>query len=188
GASPDGDRPFFDLFDLTTLTAARLHESPPGCVEHVLGFTGAGGPEVVIWHESPTEPPNLVAAPLSGSRSRPLTAWPDPHPQLTPIARQLLTPDRGDRLAPSGILPRPPARPGAGRGRLPRLLWPSPFAFGGAAPPGGAGGSVSEFPRLPALGPVAFVRRGYPVLADATMPVIGAPEPMNDPSLEQITA
>jgi dipeptidyl aminopeptidase/acylaminoacyl peptidase len=70
GATPDGDRPFFDRFDLATLAATRLHESPPGSVEHVLGFTGASEPEVVIWHESPTEPPNLVpsrsAAPARG--------------------------------------------------------------------------------------------------------------------------
>src|SRR5207247_3934197 len=39
-----------------------------------------------------------------------------------------------------------------------------------------------------ALGPVAFVLRGYAVLADATMPVIGDPETMNDTYLEQITA
>ncbi|HEX7270159.1 MAG TPA: hypothetical protein VF256_22420, partial [Streptosporangiaceae bacterium] len=103
GATPDGDRPFFDRFDLVTLTATRLHESPPGCIEHVLGFTGAAEREVVLWHESPTEPPNLVAATLDGSRSRPLTAWPDPHPQLTPIARRLITHDRGDGVTLSGI-------------------------------------------------------------------------------------
>ena len=69
--SPDGDRPFLDRFDLATRTAARLHQSPPGCTEHVLGFTGAGWDEVVIWHESPTEPPNLHAARLDGSTGGP---------------------------------------------------------------------------------------------------------------------
>ena len=50
----------------------------------MLGFTDASEPEVVIWHESPAEPPNLVAVTLGGAAPRPLTAWPDPHPQLTP--------------------------------------------------------------------------------------------------------
>jgi dipeptidyl aminopeptidase/acylaminoacyl peptidase len=188
GATPDGDRPFFDRFDLVTLTATRLHESPPGCIEHVLGFTGAGEPEVVLWHESPTEAPNLVAATLDGSRSRPLTAWPDPHPLLTPIARRLITHDRGDGVTLSGILHLPPGHDPARDGRLPLLVWAYPFDFGGADTAGQVRGSTSEFTRLTALGPVAFVLRGYAVLADATMPVIGDPETMNDTYLEQITA
>ncbi|HKA94900.1 MAG TPA: hypothetical protein VKD66_01435, partial [Streptosporangiaceae bacterium] len=176
GATPDGDRPFFDRFDLATLTATRLHESPPGAIEHVLGFTDAGDAEVVLWHESPTEPPNLLAATLDGSRSRPLTAWPDPHPQLTPIARQLITHDRGDGVTLSGILHLPPGHDPGRDGRLPLLIWAYPFDFGGASTAGQVRGSTSEFTRLTALGPVAFVLRGYAVLADATMPVIGDPE------------
>ena len=188
GATPDGDRPFFDRFDLATGTATRLHESPPGCVEHVLGFTAASQPEVVIWHESPAEPPNLVAATLGGSRPRPLTAWPDPHPQLTPIAKHLVTHDRGDGVILSGMLHLPPGHDPARDGRLPLLLWAYPFDFGSADMAGQIRGSTDEFTRLTALGPVAFVLRGYAVLADATMPVIGEPETMNDTYLEQITA
>src|SRR5262249_60081527 len=44
-----------------------------------------------------------------------------------------------------------------------------------------------EFTRLTALGPAVFTLRGYAVLADATMPVIGDPETMNDSYLEQVT-
>jgi len=188
GATPDGDRPFLDRFDLATLTATRLHESPPGSVEHVLGFTDAGRSQVVLWHESPTEPPNLRAAALDGSGARPLTAWPDPHPQLTPITRRLLTHDRGDGVTLSGLLYLPPGHEPARDGRLPLLIWAYPFDFGGADTAGQVRGSTSEFTRLTALGPVAFVLRGYAVLADATMPVIGDPETMNDTYLEQIAA
>jgi dipeptidyl aminopeptidase/acylaminoacyl peptidase len=188
GATPDGDRPFFDLFDLGTRTHTRLHESPPDAIEHVLGFTDAKRPEVIIWHESPTEPPNLLAAALDGSPSRPLTAWPDPHPQLTPIAKHLITHDRGDGVTLSGLLHLPPGHDPAVHGRLPLVLWAYPFDFGGADTAGQVRGSTSEFTRLTALGPVAFVLRGYAVLADATMPVIGDPETMNDTYLEQIVA
>ena len=188
GATPDGDRPFLDRFDLATLTATRLHESPPESVEHVLGFTDAGRSQVVLWHESPTEPPNLRAAALDGSGARPLTAWPDPHPQLTPITRRLLTHDRGDGVTLSGLLYLPPGHDPARDGRLPLLIWAYPFDFGGADTAGQVRGSTSEFTRLTALGPVAFVLRGYAVLADATMPVIGDPETMNDTYLEQIAA
>src|SRR5207249_9405103 len=45
-----------------------------------------------------------------------------------------------------------------------------------------------SFTRLSALDPVWFVLRGYAVLMDATMPVVGDPETMNDTYIEQITA
>jgi len=188
GASPDGDHPFFDRFDLRTRTATRLHQSPPECTEHVLGFTGRGWAEMVIWHESPTEPPNLRVAGLDGSPPRPLTAWPDPHPELTGIPRRLVMHDRGDGVALSGMLYLPPGHDPARDGRLPLLLWAYPHDFGSADTAGQIRGSTAEFTRLTALGPVAFVLRGYAVLADATMPVIGDPETMNDTYLEQITA
>ncbi len=186
GATPDGDRPFFDRFDLATRTATRLHESPGGCLEHVLGFTGPDRSEVVIWHESPAEPPNLVAVTLDGGQRRPLTAWPDPHPQLTGIAKRLLVHDRGDGVALSGMLYLPPGHDPDTDGRLPLLVWAYPFDYGSADTAGQVRAASNEFTRLTALGPVAFVLRGYAVLADATMPVIGDPETMNDTYLEQI--
>ena len=186
GATPEGDRPFLDRFDLATGSASRLHESPPGCVEHVLGFISAGRSQAAIWHESPSEPPNLAAATLGGPGRRPLTAWPDPHPQLTGIAKRLLVHDRGDGVTLSGMLYLPPGHDPDRDGRLPLLVWAYPFDFGGADTAGQIRASSNEFTRLTALGPVAFVLRGYAVLADATMPVIGDPETMNDTYLEQI--
>jgi dipeptidyl aminopeptidase/acylaminoacyl peptidase len=187
GATPDGDRPFFDRFDLAALTATRLHESPEGCIEHVLAFTGSGRSEVLLWHESPDEPPNLVAATLGHPQRRALTAWPDPHPQLTGIAKRLLVHDRSDGVALSGMLYLPPDHDPDRDGRLPLLVWAYPFDFGSADTAGQVRASSNEFTRLTALGPVGFVLRGYAVLADATMPVIGDPETMNDTYLEQIS-
>ena len=36
--------------------------------------------------------------------------------------------------------------------------------------------------------PLAFLARGYAVLMDATMPVVGDPETMNDTYVEQVSA
>jgi dipeptidyl aminopeptidase/acylaminoacyl peptidase len=187
GATPAGKRPFFDLFDLATRTSARLHESPPGSVEHVIGFTAAGRGEVLLVHESPAEPPNLVVAALDGSASRPLTAWPDPHPQLTRISKRLMTYDRGDGVTLSGMLFLPPGHDPATGTRLPLVIWAYPFDYGTADTAGQIRAGSFEFTRLTPLGPAVFALRGYAVLADATMPVIGDPETMNDTYLEQVT-
>jgi dipeptidyl aminopeptidase/acylaminoacyl peptidase len=187
GASPAGMRPFFDLFDLVTGAATRLHHSPPGATETVLGFTGTGRREVILVHESPAEPPNLRVAALDGSGSRPLTTWPDPHPELTRITKRLITHDRSDGVTLSGMLYLPAGHDPATDGRLPLVIWAYPFDFGSAATAGQIRADSFEFTRLTALGPVVFTLGGYAVLADATMPVIGDPETMNDTYLEQVT-
>jgi dipeptidyl aminopeptidase/acylaminoacyl peptidase len=187
GATPAGKRPFLDRFDLATGTTTRLHESPQGTVEHVLGFTSASRDEVVLWHESPAEPPNLVVAGLGGSGSRPLTRWPDPHPQLSRVTKRLFAHDRGDGVTLSGMLYLPPGHDPAVHGRLPLVIWAYPHDFGGADTAGQIRADSFEFTRVTALGPVVFTLRGYAVLADATMPVIGDPETMNDSYLEQVT-
>jgi dipeptidyl aminopeptidase/acylaminoacyl peptidase len=187
GATPEGNRPFLDRFDLATGTATRLHESPPGAVEHVVGFTAAGRDEVVLVHESPAEPPNLVVAALGGPARRPLTAWPDPHPELTRIDKRLITHDRGDGVTLSGMLYLPPGHDPATAGRLPLVLWAYPSDYGTADTAGQIRAGSFEFTRLTALGPAVLALRGYAVLADATMPVIGDPETMNDTYLEQVT-
>ena len=187
GATPEGKRPFFDLFDLGTGSATRLHESPPGSVEQVVGFTGAGRGEVVLVHESPAEPPNLVVAQLGGAARRPLTAWPDPYPELTRISKRLITYDRGDGVTLSGMLYLPPGHDPATGGRLPLVMWAYPLDYGTGDTAGQVRAGSFEFTRLTALGPAVFALHGYAVLADATMPVIGDPETMNDTYLEQVT-
>jgi dipeptidyl aminopeptidase/acylaminoacyl peptidase len=196
GATPDGDRPFLDRLDLETSVTARLYQSPPDSLNHVLGFpaeslaprSGAGPEEVVLWHESPAEPPNLFRAALDGSRLAALTAWPDPHPQITGMRKRLIVHDRGDGVRLSGMLHLPPGYDPAADGRLPLLIWAYPLDFGDASTAGQVRGSSSRFTRLAAMEPAWFVLRGYAVLSAATMPVIGDPETMNDTYIEQVTA
>jgi dipeptidyl aminopeptidase/acylaminoacyl peptidase len=188
GATPDGDRPFLDRLDLSTLATARLYQSPADCLDRVLGFAAGGRQEVVLWHESPAEPPNLMVVALDGPGRRALTGWRDPHPQLTGLDKRLVVHDRSDGVQLSGMLLLPPGHDPVRDGRLPLVVWAYPLDFGSAATAGQVRGSSKEFTRLTALDPACFLLRGYAVLADATMPVIGDPETMNDTYIEQVTA
>jgi dipeptidyl aminopeptidase/acylaminoacyl peptidase len=190
GATPEGDRPFLDRLNLDTLQTERLYTSPADGLDHVLGFPagdGAGRGEVVLWHESHAEPPNLYLAALDGAAPRALTAWPDPHPQLTGMEKRLIVHDRGDGVQLSGMLHLPPGYDPAVDGRLPLVIWAYPLDYGDASTAGQVRGSSQRFTRLNALEPVWFVLRGYAVLSNATMPVIGDPETMNDTYIEQVT-
>jgi len=188
GASPDGDRPFLDRLDLSDLSTQRLWRSPAGAFEQVLGFAGDDRGSVLLWHESRTDPPNLVVARLDGSAATQLTFFPDPHPQLTGMDKRLLSYDRGDGVRLTGWLHLPPGYDPGRDGSLPLLIWAYPLDYGDAATAGQVRGTTERFTRLIASDPIWFVLRGYAVLQGATMPVIGDPETMNDSYVEQITA
>jgi dipeptidyl aminopeptidase/acylaminoacyl peptidase len=188
GASPDGDRPFLDRLDLDDLSTQRLFRSPDGAVEQVVGFVGDDRQALLIWHESRTEPPNLVVTELASAARRQLTAFTDPHPQLTGMDKRLLSYDRGDGVQLTGMLHLPPGYDPAADGRLPLVIWAYPLDYGDAATAGQVRGSTERFTRLTASDPIWFVLRGYAVLQGATMPVIGDPETMNDTYVEQIAA
>jgi dipeptidyl aminopeptidase/acylaminoacyl peptidase len=188
GASPEGDRPFLDRLDLSELTTKRLWRSPVGALEQVLGFSGDDRGSVLLWHESRTEPPNLMVAALDGSAQTQLTWFPDPHPQLTGMDKRLLSYDRGDGVRLTGWLHLPPGYDQGRDGPLPLVIWAYPLDYGDAATAGQVRGTTERFTRLTASDPIWFVLRGYAVLQGATMPVIGDPETMNDSYVEQITA
>jgi dipeptidyl aminopeptidase/acylaminoacyl peptidase len=187
GASPAGDRPFLDRLDLADLSTQRLFHSSPRAYEQVLGFVAEDRDSLLIWHESRTEPPNLAIVRLGDDSRSQLTAWPDPHPQLTGMNKRLVSYDRGDGVQLTGMLHLPPGYQADRDGPLPLVIWAYPLDYGDAATAGQVRGSSERFTRLNASDPVWFVLRGYAVLHNATMPVIGDPETMNDSYVEQIT-
>jgi dipeptidyl aminopeptidase/acylaminoacyl peptidase len=188
GAGPDGDRPFLDSLDLTAGTTNRIFRSPQDAYDVALGFAAGRRDRLLIWHESPGEAPNLRTADLSGADARQLTSWPDPHPQLTGLDKQLVSYDRGDGVQLTGMLYLPPGYDQERDGRLPLVVWAYPLDYSDAATAGQVRGSTQRFTRLQAYDATWFVLRGYAVLANATMPVIGDPDTMNDTYVEQITA
>jgi len=195
GASPDGQRPFLDGYDLATGEKTRLFWCRADAYESVIGFADDRRDQVMIWHESAAEPPSLrvcavgAAGPdrAAGAGYRTLISWPDPHPELTGISKQLVMTDRGDGVQLSGMLYLPPGYDAKRDGRLPLVLWAYPDDYGSAGTAGQVRDSSQRFTRLWASDPAWFVLSGYAVLANATMPVIGDPETKNDTYIEQIS-
>lgn len=188
GATPEGNRPFLDRFDLADGSTERLHLSAAGALEPVVALVDAGA-SVLVRRESRSEPPNLVVVPIgeNGGRRRPLTSFTDPHPQVTGMTKRLRTHRRSDGVALTGLLLLPPGHDVERDGRLPLVVWAYPLEYSDAATAGQVRGSDSGFTRLAATAATWFVLRGYAVLMDATMPVIGDPDTMNDTYIEQVT-
>jgi len=192
GASPEGDRPFLDEFDLTTKTARRLWRSTAPYYETFVAFLDANRTRALTQRESVTEPANYFVRTLGEADEtralRPITRFPNPYPQFAAVKKELITYRRSDGVALSGTLYLPPGyKPEAGP--LPTLLWAYPREFKDASAASQVRESPYRFIRVSPLGPLPFLLAGYAVLDDPAMPIIGegSKEP-NDTYIPQLVA
>jgi dipeptidyl aminopeptidase/acylaminoacyl peptidase len=199
GSSREGDRPFLDRFDIQTLKARRIFRSDRQSYETPVTLLTDDGTQFVTRRETPIEPSNYfvrtlaqnggIVPPAPGeavlvSSSKPLTNFPDPSPQLRGIRKQLVTYKRKDGVECSFTLYLPPGyKEGT---RLPTVVWAYPLEFNDAATAGQVSGSTQRFTTIGGYSELFFVLEGYAVLDNATMPIVGTPEKVNDNFVDQI--
>ena len=186
GASPRGDRPFLDRFNLTTFKSVRLFECADGCYEAVAGLLADDGTRFLTRYETPEVPPNYYLRTAGKEERQALTAFKDPAPQLRRVKKQLVTYKRADGVPLSFTLYLPPNhKPGQ---RLPTLLWAYPREYADAGTAGQVIGSPYRFTTVTGPSHLFFVLRGYAILDGATMPVVGPARTANDTFIDQITS
>lgn len=185
GATPEGARPFLDAVDLTTGQTRRVFWSSEDALERFVGFLGESRTRILTHRETPSEPPNLWLVDLAQKQRTRLTDFRDPAPQLAGVKKEILRYARADGVALSGTLYLPPGYE-AGT-RLPCLVWAYPLEYSDAGTAGQVRASPNAFTRPAGASPLFFLTQGWAVLMDATMPVVGDPEKMNDTYVDQIT-
>jgi dipeptidyl aminopeptidase/acylaminoacyl peptidase len=186
GASTEGLRPYLARRELASGASQRLWQSAEDALESFVMFRGDGRERILIARQSPREPSNLYEVELATGERRALTRIPDPHPQLTGSSKQLVHYTRDDGVRLSATLHLPAGHvPGT---RLPLLIWAYPMDYGDAGTAGQVRASDKSFTRLQGDSPLWFLLRGWAVLMDASMPVIGDPETKNDSFVEQVVA
>ena len=196
GASPTGDRPFLDIRGLSGQGTERLFRSEPDAYERFVAFGPKG--RLLIRRESPTEVPNfqlltvghhIQAEAGEASRTRKLaavTTFPDPAPALRGIQQKLVTYTRADGVPLSFELMLPPGyTPGT---PLPTVLYAYPREYSDPATAGQVRGSDQTFTEIHGPSHLFFLLRGYAVLHNTTMPVLGDPETAYDSFVEQLVA
>ena len=194
GATPEGDRPFLDRMSLQTFKAERLFRSDAQVYETVVALVTDDARQVITRRERPIEPSNYyvrtLSTPPSGSGGdsglRALTNIPDPVPQLQGIRKQLVRYKRADGVDLSFTLYLPPGyKEGT---RLPTVVWAYPLEFNDPAVAGQVTGSTQRYTAITGPSHLFFLLAGYAVLDNATMPIVGDPETMNNTYVEQIVA
>ena len=185
GASPQGDRPFFDRFNFRTLKMERLWRADTVHYESVVAVLDDAGTRIITRRESRTEPPNYFVRDVRRGTLRPLTAFKDPAPQLTGIQKRLITYPRADGTNLSGTLYLPPGYT-AGT-RLPVVMWAYPTEFASAAAAGQVFAAPNRFNIIRGASHLFFLTQGYAVLDDPKMPIIGG-DTANNHYVEQLVA
>jgi dipeptidyl aminopeptidase/acylaminoacyl peptidase len=195
GASPQGDHPFLDRFDIHTLKAQRLFHSGAEEYESVTALLAPDGSRFLTEHQSPKDPPNYFVRTASGE-NRAVSHYTDPTPLVRSIRSELVTYQRPDGVPLSMRIYLPPdykqgeRRPAIVIGypleytnpKMAGQVTGSPYRFLGFSesdlgPGGGDSGS-----------PMYLVLAGYVVLSDTTMPIVGLPSVVNDTFIEQLVA
>jgi dipeptidyl aminopeptidase/acylaminoacyl peptidase len=185
GASPEGDRPFLDRFNIKTLQAERIFRCDDHSYETVVALLARDGSKFLTRHESQTDPPNYFIRSADGKAAA-FTKFPDPTPQLRAIHKELVKYKRADGQDLNFTLYLPPDyKQGEHR---PAVFWAYPLEFTDADLGGQISGSTNRFLIIRGYSQLFFLLDGYVVMDNVAMPIIGDPVHQNDTYVEQITA
>jgi len=186
GASDDGDRPFVDRLDLTTLEVQRLFRTDDTSYEPLVAPLTADGSVLLTRRESATSPPNYVVRNLTSDQLKPLTDYTDLAPLLRRVEKRLIAYERADGVMLSATLYLPlDHREGE---RLPLLMWAYPREYSSSAAASQVSGSVNRFTMVRGPSHLALLTQGYAILDGPTMPVIGQGETANDTYIDQLVS
>jgi dipeptidyl aminopeptidase/acylaminoacyl peptidase len=186
GASPEGNRPFLDRIDLSSLRTERLFRSSGESLESFLRWVNPAAGTFLTRRESPTDPPNVYLRTVGEPTAQQLTRFPDPTPQLRQISKRLVTYQRPDSVKLSFTLYLPPGyKEGT---RLPTVVWAYPLDYTDPSAAGQVTASPQEFTSIIGASPIFLALEGYAVLDNTAMPVVGPTGTAYDTFIDQIVA
>jgi dipeptidyl aminopeptidase/acylaminoacyl peptidase len=189
GASAEGDRPFVDRFDLRSKRSTRLFHSQAPYYEHPQALLDEQGTRLLLSRESVDEPSNVYVQALDGSAPVALTRFPHPLPQLRGVKKEQIRYKRNDGIELTATLLLPPGYDPQRDGPRPLLMWAYPGEFKTAEAASQVTDSPYRFNAISYWGPQAFLAKGYVVLNNPSMPIVGEGESEpNDTYLPQLIA
>lgn len=188
GASPEGDRPFIDEFDLKTKTTKRLFHSQAPYYEEPYVITDLEKGWFITRRESVTSPPNYFLKSFNNDQTFQLTDFPNPTPSLQKVQKEVIHYERDDGVQLMADLYLPPGY-STNDGSLPMLMWAYPREYKSADAASQVKGSPYKFIQVSWSSSLIWLSLGYAVLDGPTMPIIGEgdAEP-NDTFIKQLVA
>ena len=190
GAGPEGSMPFLSTFNTSTKEQKMLWRSQAPYYERVSKVLAADATEFITIKEGTDLQPNYW---LINTKKRiapiQLTSFAHPYESIKGIKKQLVTYKRKDGLNLSAVVYTPEGYDPAKDGRLPVLMWAYPREYKSAADAAQVRGSKYTFTRLSWGSPIYWVTRGYAIMDQTEMPIVGeGDQEPNDFFIEQLVA
>ena len=190
GASAEGDRPFVDRYNLASGQKQRIFQSPAeGSYSAPVAVLDDRGQKLVVTRETPDVPSNIFVLDQAKGTELKLTDVRHPVPSLAGVRKEQIRYPRADGVQLTAELLLPPGYDPKKDGPRPVLMWAYPGEFKSADAASQVSGSKYRFNTPSYWGPQAMLAKGWVVLNDPSMPIIGEgdAEP-NDTYVEQLVA
>ena len=174
GFTPEGQFPFIDRVNLSTLKKDRVYTSKLEGKKESLIDLKPGKDELLVRIESKSDYPNYYLRSLKRRMApRPLTNFENPYKSLANIHKEVITYKREDGLDLSGTLYLPAGYNMNSGEKLPMILWAYPREYKDKKSASQNTQNPNEFTRPSSGSPIFWVTKGYAVLDDAAFPIIG---------------
>lgn len=188
GASPEGNKPFIDVYDIKSGNTERLWQSSGEFYERPLKWLNLGSKELLTRRESVEQVPNYYIRDIAENDLDQVTDFKHPYPELRDVKKQFLKYTREDGVQLTGTLYLPYQEDERNK-NLPTLLWAYPREFKSADAAGQVKDSPYRFTYMYWGSPLYWLTRGYAVLDDPTLPIIGeGDEEPNDTYVDQLVS
>ncbi len=176
GASPEGNRPFIDRFDLKNNHSTRIWRSETPYYEVPISIIDPDKGLVITRRETEKQNPNFHLRNIIDGSIGTITEFPNPYLALQGVQKELIRYQRSDGIELTGTLYLPPGYDKDRDGRLPVLMWAYPREYKSKDAASQVRNSPHEFLRVSYGSPIFWVTRGYAVLDNFAMPIIGEGE------------
>ncbi|KAJ0960772.1 hypothetical protein J5N97_001331 [Dioscorea zingiberensis] len=196
GATPEGNVPFLDLFDINTGSKERIWESDKEkYYETVLALMSDNDDgelsidqlKILTSKESKTENTQYYIQSWPDKKAIQITNFPHPYPQLASLQKEMIRYQRKDGVQLTATLYLPPGYNPSKDGPLPCLVWSYPGEFKSKDAAGQVRGSPNEFAGIGPTSALLWLARGFAILSGPTIPIIGeGDEEANDSYVEQL--
>lgn len=183
GATPEGRFPYISKMKLQTGETEILWRCQPEHYETFSAFANEELTRIALRSENNLKYRDYYFFDLQTKEKTQITNFPNPYPQMTDLRTELVTYTRLDSTPLSGTLILP-ADYQEGQ-RLPLIFDAYPQEYTDASTAGQVTNSAFQFPNFWGASSRYLVLEGYAVLLNASIPIIGDPETVNETFIEQ---
>jgi dipeptidyl aminopeptidase/acylaminoacyl peptidase len=187
GGSPEGDRPYLSKFNLKNGKTEILFRSEAPYYERPVDIIDKKANMIITIRESEKEPPNYFVRDLKKGTTEAITDFQHPQPEMMTVNKEIIKYKRADGVDLTAVLYTPAGYDKTKDGPLPVLMWAYPREYKSKANAGMVRGTPYSFTRVSSGSPLFWVLRGYAVMANTEMPIIGEDDKQpNDSFREQL--